>query len=183
MASDDEPQVVDEVLRPGAQDPMSSRQSSSARGPKAAVKKAFPGFIAKVLDDLIIVPKSSYRIGLDPIIGFFFPVVGDVITAGLGTTILAEALRRQVPKEIAFRMGTNILINTAIGAVPVLGDVFSIWYKSNARNHILLEKNSEDGDYPLVKSSMWPIFLFLIGLLALIALVVTAVVLLARWTF
>ncbi len=185
MASDDgEPHLVevDEVLPPGAPEPTFT-QASPSRGAKAAVKKAFPGFMARVLDDLVVIPKTKYRIGLDPIIGFFFPVVGDVVTAGLGSTILGEALRRQVPREVAIRMGGNILINAAVGAIPVFGDLFSIWYKSNARNHALLKKHSEDGTYPEVKSSMWPLFLFLLGVIAVIALVVTGVVAIARWIF
>ncbi len=37
-------------------------------------------------------------------------------------------------------MALNILANAAVGSIPVVGDAFSIWFKSNRRNHDLLRK-------------------------------------------
>ena len=43
-----------------------------------------------------------------------------------------------VPKILIARMAMNILVNELIGIIPVLGDAFSFWFKSNARNYELL---------------------------------------------
>ena len=35
-------------------------------------------------------------------------------------------------------MSVNLLINGTIGAIPVVGDLFSVWFRSNSRNAELL---------------------------------------------
>jgi hypothetical protein len=56
------------------------------------------------------------------------------------TTILLIGAQCHLPKPLLLRMGLNIALNTMIGAIPVFGDVFSIWFKSNVRNAQLLER-------------------------------------------
>lgn len=97
--------------------------------------------LAKVLDTAIEIPGTKIRIGLDPLIGLV-PGIGDALASFVGSTIIVMASRLQVPKIILFRMSLNLLINGAIGAIPVLGDFFSIWFKSNARNAQLLRRHS-----------------------------------------
>ena len=95
------------------------------------------------LDEGIRVPGTRFRIGLDPILGLI-PGLGDAVGALLGATILLEALRRRVPRSTLVRIGANILIDTAVGAVPVLGDAFDAVWKSNRRNLELLERHAND---------------------------------------
>lgn len=94
--------------------------------------------LAHVLDRLIQVPGSKMRIGLDPIIGLI-PGVGDAISNALGSLILLEAARNKAPRILMMRMGGNVMINACVGAIPILGDIFSIWFQSNARNYALLK--------------------------------------------
>jgi hypothetical protein len=44
-----------------------------------------------------------------------------------------------VPKTVAARMAANVLIDIAIGAIPLLGDLFDVAFKANTRNLRLLE--------------------------------------------
>jgi hypothetical protein len=37
-------------------------------------------------------------------------------------------------------MSLNLFINGTIGAIPILGDLFSIWFRSHARNAELLRR-------------------------------------------
>ncbi len=180
-----EPVDVDEVLPPEKhrEDQTEPTAVSDSSPAAAAVKKALPGAMARLLDECITIPKTKIQIGLDPIIGFFFPAIGDAVTATLGTTILFEALRRRLPRAVVIRMGANIALNAAIGAIPFLGDLFSVWFKSNAQNHALLERHSGNKEYPQVKPSLWPLFIFILGVIALIALVITGLVTLFRATF
>jgi hypothetical protein len=154
--------------------------SASAQTP---IKKVFPRAIARVLDDLLEIPNCKIRIGLDPIIGFLFPAVGDAITATLGTTILVEGARRQLPKTVLIRMAANIAINAAMGSIPVIGDLFSIWFKSNAQNNALLESHSGDIDQQKVRPNPWILLAFLLGVFGIIALVVFGLIVLGRWLF
>ena len=58
----------------------------------------------------------------------------------IGTVILILAARLRVPQIVIARMSLNLLINGTIGAIPILGDLFSIWFRSHARNAELLRR-------------------------------------------
>lgn len=95
--------------------------------------------LAKVLDTSIRIPGTSWSIGLDPLLGLI-PGIGDVIANLIGTVILGIATRLQIPRIVLTRMSLNLLINGTVGAVPVLGDLFSVWFRSHARNAALLRE-------------------------------------------
>jgi hypothetical protein len=92
------------------------------------------------LDEVIRVPGTRIRIGLDPILGLI-PGLGDVVGGFLSAAIVMESLRRGVPRSTVVRIVTNIILDTTIGAVPVLGDLFDFAWKSNRRNLDLLERH------------------------------------------
>jgi len=100
---------------------------------------AIADILAKVLDASIRVPGTSWSIGLDPLLGLI-PGIGDVITNLIGTVILGIATRLQVPRIVLTRMSLNLLINGTVGAVPIVGDLFSVWFRSHARNAALLRE-------------------------------------------
>ncbi len=97
--------------------------------------------LAYVLDECITIPRTNIKIGIDPLLGLF-PGIGDAISAILGTIILNDAARKGLPKWVLGRMAGNILLNALVGAIPILGDIFSAFFKSNARNYALLQKYS-----------------------------------------
>jgi hypothetical protein len=97
--------------------------------------------LAWLLDDLIPIPGTKVRIGLDPIIGLI-PGFGDSSTALASSIIILHALRAGVPRIVLVRMALNVLVNTAVGAIPGVGDVFSAFFKSNRRNVALLERHA-----------------------------------------
>lgn len=82
--------------------------------------------IAHVLDDVLRVPATRMRIGADPLIGLI-PVVGDAIATCLGAVILVIARQLNVPWHIVRTMAFNQLKNGLIGAVPIIGDVYSFY--------------------------------------------------------
>ena len=104
-----------------------------------AGKKTTSGTIAAVMDDFIRIPGTNIRIGLDPILGLF-PGLGDMAASLVGVAIIGEASRRGVSRLALATMALNILANAAVGAIPVVGDLFSVWFKSNRRNHDLLQR-------------------------------------------
>lgn len=97
--------------------------------------------IAWILDDLIPIPGTKHRVGLDPLIGLI-PGVGDGSSALIASTLLINALRAGVPRIVIVRMALNVLINAVLGALPGVGDVFSAVFKSNRRNYELLERHA-----------------------------------------
>jgi hypothetical protein len=96
--------------------------------------------LARLLDNAITIPGTSWKIGLDPIIGLI-PGVGDMIGAVLSGYIVLEAVRAEVPTFTLARMLVNVGIDTLLGAVPAVGDVFDAVWKSNAMNVALLESH------------------------------------------
>jgi hypothetical protein len=95
--------------------------------------------LAKILDTTVKIPGTSLYVGLDPLLGLI-PGIGDMLANLIGTVILILAARLQVPQIVIARMSLNLLINGTIGAIPILGDLFSIWFRSHARNAELLRR-------------------------------------------
>jgi hypothetical protein len=77
---------------------------------------------------------------LDPLLGFFCPVVGDVAGGLLGLYLLILAWRAHKPRVVLARMALNTAIDTGIGAIPLVGDVFDYFFRANSRNLALLER-------------------------------------------
>lgn len=100
---------------------------------------AIADMLAKVLDTSIRIPGTSWSIGLDPLLGLI-PGIGDVLANLIGTVILGIATRLQLSRIVLTRMSLNLLINGTVGAIPVVGDIFSLWFKSHARNAALLRE-------------------------------------------
>lgn len=101
-------------------------------------------WIALLMDNLIRVPGTNFRIGIDPLLGLI-PGLGDTGSALVSALALVQAARNGLPKIILARMAVNILLNELIGIIPGIGDAFSFWFKSNARNHALLKKHLDAG--------------------------------------
>ena len=130
--------------------------------PAASSNDEFARLLAFILDDLIPIPGTKYRVGLDPIIGLI-PGLGDTSTAAFSSLILVQALRAGVPRVVLVRMAFNILINSIVGALPGVGDLFSAWFKSNRLNYRLLQQHSSG-----TRVSTFTDWVFLITLLAFV---------------
>src|ERR1043166_2407319 len=94
-------------------------------------------WLALLMDNVLRIPGTNLRFGLDPIIGLI-PGLGDTASAIVSALALVQAARSGLPKILLARMATNIVVNELIGIIPGIGDAFSFWFKSNARNYDLL---------------------------------------------
>jgi hypothetical protein len=115
-----------------------SQETSVRTGSEGALKRV--RVLGKLLDNSIPVPGTSWKIGLDPIIGLI-PGVGDLAGAVFSGYIVLEAVRAEVPTFTLVRMLVNVGIDTLLGAIPALGDVFDAAWKSNTMNVALLERH------------------------------------------
>ena len=93
------------------------------------------------MDEFIRVPGTKFKFGLDPLLGLL-PGIGDTGSALVSAFALIQAARLGVPKILLVRMSLNILINELVGIVPVIGDAFSFWFKSNARNYQIIKDHT-----------------------------------------
>lgn len=93
-----------------------------------------------VLERSFTIPGINRAVGLDSIVGLV-PILGDVLTAAMGTYIVWEARNLGLPKWKLARMAANIAFDTALGAIPVAGDLFDLLYRSNSRNLKIVKKH------------------------------------------
>ena len=96
--------------------------------------------IAKLLDTAIGIPGTKIRFGLEPILGLI-PGGGDLITAAISGYMIYLATSFGLEKSEILKMIKNVAIDTAIGSVPVVGDLFDAYFKSNIRNLEILENH------------------------------------------
>jgi hypothetical protein len=82
---------------------------------------------------------AGFKLGWDAIIGLV-PVVGDVVSAAIAVYPIHVANKHSLGKTLQARMAANVLIDWAIGIVPLVGDLFDVGWKANLRNHKLLER-------------------------------------------
>ena len=97
--------------------------------------------VSRVLDDLVAVPGTGIRVGLDPVIGLI-PFVGDAISGVVGFWLITEAARFGVPRVVIARMVLNTVVDLIVGAIPFVGDLFDVVSRSNARNLALFRRHA-----------------------------------------
>lgn len=137
-----------------------------AKGSPARLSRTFAWF----LDDLVPVPGTKLRFGVDPVLSFI-PFAGTAVSAAMGSVILVDAVRLRAPITVLARMVGNYVIDWAIGLVPILGAFFDAAYRSNHKNYKLLERMILDRDQ-VRRTTLW----YWIGILAMVLIVVVSVV-------
>ena len=129
--------------------------------------------LAKILDTTVRIPGTPFYVGLDPLLGLI-PGIGDMLANLIGTVILILAAWLRAQQIVIARMSLNLLINGTIGTIPILGDLFSVWFRSHARNAVLLREaatkpdRSNQGDWLYVAGIIG-------GTVVLLLLAITAV--------
>jgi hypothetical protein len=96
--------------------------------------------LSQLLDGAISIPGTKQRIGIDPILGLI-PGGGDTVSAALSGYIIVEAARMGLPRKALMQMVGNLLLDTVVGSVPVVGDIFDVVSKANLRNMQIVESH------------------------------------------
>ena len=118
--------------------------------------------LAWLLDNSIPVPGTGgRRFGIDAIIGIV-PGVGDVVSGVLGLLVVWRGSRMGLPRIVVARMLLNALLDIAIGAIPVAGDAFDLWFKASTRNLALMRRHLERPDTSTRED--WTAVLVVVGL-------------------
>jgi hypothetical protein len=125
--------------------------------------------LARALDTVIGIPGTPLRFGVDAILGLI-PGAGDVAGAVLSAYIVLVASRRGAPPSLLWRMLANVAIDTALGTVPLVGDLFDVAWKSNTMNAELLERFAAEPQKVTTRSRVLGILVVMVVLLALVGL-------------
>jgi hypothetical protein len=97
--------------------------------------------VSRLLDSAFEIPGTSYRVGLDPVIGLV-PWVGDLVSPLFTIALLWQAREMALPRVVQLRMVINVAIDALVGAIPVAGDLFDFAWKANDMNMALLERHA-----------------------------------------
>ena len=131
--------------------------------------------VTRLLDDAVAIPGTRHRLGLDAVVGLI-PGVGDLVAAAVGGWIVLEATRFRLPRVVVARMVVNTVVDLAVGAVPLLGDLFDVAFRSNRKNLELFRRHAVDpgastsGD----RAFLAGLGLIVIGLVILVAMAIGA---------
>jgi uncharacterized protein DUF4112 len=134
--------------------------------------------LSRLLDSAIAIPGTRYRFGLDAIVGVV-PGIGDAIGAIFSFYIVFQAARLGASKAVLARMMGNVAVDTIVGEIPLLGDLFDAGFKANNRNLSLLEQHLHRP--PSARAQSRRVLLGLgIGLLALLVGIVALGIVVAQ---
>jgi hypothetical protein len=95
---------------------------------------------AETLDSAMTVPGTSFKVGLDPLIGIL-PIVGDVVSGSMGAYIIWKAAKLGAPRRLVGRMAMNSTLDVVLGCIPLAGDIFDAAHKSNLQNVGMLRRH------------------------------------------
>ena len=96
--------------------------------------------LSKNLDESFTIPGTKIKFGIDALLGLV-PGGGDLVSSVFSLYILRAAIKMKLPKSAVLAMISNILLDTTIGIIPIIGDIFDIFWKSNKRNLKIIEKH------------------------------------------
>jgi hypothetical protein len=123
-------------------------ESIRAAGPSRADSVARLDALSRLLDSAFLIPGTNQRVGIDAVLGLI-PGIGDLVSTALASYIIWEARQLGLPRWKIARMIGNTAVDTTVGAIPLVGDLFDVAFKSNRRNlKILREHLERSGDLP-----------------------------------
>ena len=96
--------------------------------------------LSKNLDESFTIPGTNIKFGMDAILGLV-PGGGDLVSGIFSLYMLRAAMKMKLPKRAIISILANIILDTTIGIIPVAGDIFDIFWKSNKRNMNIIEKH------------------------------------------
>jgi hypothetical protein len=114
-----------------------------SRAERFAAAERRIGRVTHVLDELVSVPGTPIKVGLDPVIGVI-PIAGDALAALVGVWVILEASRFGIPRVVLGRMVANLVVDLGIGAIPLIGDAYDLFFRSNSRNLELFRRHALD---------------------------------------
>src|SRR4051794_38328516 len=111
--------------------------------------------LAKLMDNQFRIPGTNFRFGLDAIIGLI-PGAGDLTTFGISGFMLFIMAQNGASGAVLAKMILNVLIDTIVGSIPLLGDAFDFGFKSNTKNIKLMKEHYLEGRH---KGGAWKVVL------------------------
>ena len=122
---------------------------------------------SRVLDTKFRLPGTDVRFGLDFILGLV-PGAGDILSLGMSGTLVATMARHGASPRLVARMLVNVVLDALVGSIPLLGNVFDLFYKANYRNAELMREYYEEGKH---RGSVWPVVLAVVAAILIVMVI------------
>lgn len=126
---------------------------------------------AELLDSKFTIPNTKIRFGIDPLLGLI-PGAGDLVGGVISLYFLILAALKGGKASVLGRMFINILLDLLIGSIPILGEVFDVYWKANLRNAEILKELEEDPERTTSESRLWVWFVVIQFLVIIIGILV-----------
>ena len=102
--------------------------------------------VSRFLDSKFVIPGTNIRFGLDPVMSLI-PVIGDLITLLISAGLIYTMHNQGASRKVVIKMMLNSTLDAAIGAVPLVGTFFDVFYRSNERNLKLMKEHYYEGKH------------------------------------
>src|SRR5689334_10637016 len=102
--------------------------------------------LASLMDNRFRIPGTNIRFGFDALIGLV-PGIGDLVSFAVSAYIISEASKNGASGYVRSRMILNVAIDTIVGAIPFMGDIFDVGFKANQKNMRLLQQHFNEGKH------------------------------------
>ena len=112
----------------------------------------------------------GFRFGLDGILGLI-PFIGDFVTSGISFYIILQAAFLGCAPSTLARMALNVLFENLVDMIPLLGNIFDLFWKANNRNIVLIDQHMTNPHRVTMRSRLilTGLFLSLFGVIVLSA--------------
>lgn len=120
--------------------------------------------ITSWLDNRFTIPGTKIKFGIDALLSLI-PGIGDTVSTGISLVLVAFIVRKGVGIKTTLKMLGNVVVDAIISAVPVIGTIFDIGFKSNVRNLQLLEKHLEENPESNYSFGVWIVLMVFILLI------------------
>jgi len=128
---------------------------------------------AELLDSRFRIPGTEVRFGIDPLLGLV-PGAGDWLGGAVSLYFLFQAVLRGGRTAILLRMFLNILLDVLIGSIPLVGEIFDVYWKANEQNAEILKEIDRDPERTTTDSRfwLWSVFVQLVALIIAVLLLI-----------
>ncbi len=139
--------------------------------------KWIDGF-SRLLDTKFRIPGTEIRFGADFLMGLV-PGAGDILSLGMSGILVATMAKNGASGMLVVRMLFNVALDALVGTIPVLGNIFDLFYKANYRNAMLMREYYGEGEH---EGSAWPVVIVVIvTIIAIFFLMIWALVAVVGW--
>ncbi len=147
---------------------------------RAVPQLAWVDSVSRLLDTRLRIPGTDIRFGLDFILGLV-PGAGDVISLGMSGLLVVTMAKNGASGMLVARMLGNLLLDALVGTIPILGNLFDLFYKANYRNLQLMREFYGEGKHT---GNAWPVIIgAVVGVLLVIGLTLYAIFAVIQYLF